>query len=114
MPALGHGTWPPASPWIWQDSWYDANGAQKTIVLTWRFDDTVTGGSTLALQGLDYDVDPACPWRYLIIVKPDGTRITHQIPAGGRTGTISAAVLATAGLSTFTDLGSTTVGATPN
>lgn len=105
--------WPPASPWVWSDSWWDGNN-EHSITLSFRFDSPVNGGGTLALQGLDYDIDPNCPWRYLIVVKPDGTRITQKIPDGGRTGTINATVLANRGLSTFTDLGSITAGVTPN
>lgn len=108
----GGGRWPPASPYVWQDSWYDAQGSQKSIVLTFRFDDAVTGGGTFNFTGVDFDLDPACPWQVLIIVRSDGTRITHSIPRVSRTGTISPAQLATHGLNKFTDIGSITAGAT--
>lgn len=112
---LGRGAWPPASPWVWSDTWWDAQQNPKVISLSWRFDSPVNGGGTNALQGLDYDVDPNCPWRWIILVKPDGTKITHQIPQGGRTGTITATQLAAIGLTTFADVSnSITVGATPN
>jgi hypothetical protein len=109
-----HGAWPPASPYVWQDSWTDAQGVSKSIVLAFRFDSPVNGGGTLVLQGLDYDLDPACPWAFLIVVKPDTSRVTRQIPRGARTGTVTAAQLAAVGLSTFTDIGSITVGTTAN
>lgn len=110
----GGGQWPPPSPWIWQDSWWNAQGAPRSIVLTFRFDDTNTGGGTLAFQGCDYDLDPQCPWEWLIVVRSDGVRITHQIPRTARTGTITAAQLSLRGLNKFTDIQSITVGATPN
>jgi hypothetical protein len=114
MIPMGGGKWPPASPWVWQDTWWDANNNPKSIILSFRFDDNVTGGGTLAFQGCDYDLDPACPWQYLIVVRSDGTRITHQIPRISRTGTITATQLAAVGLHIFTDIGSITVGETPN
>lgn len=110
----GGGAWPPASPWIWQDSWWDAQNNQRSIVLTFRFDSPVNGGGTLTFQGCDYDLDPQCPWEYLIVVRSDGTRITHHIPRGARTGTITTAQLATVGLNKFTDIGSITVGVSPS
>jgi hypothetical protein len=110
----GGGRWPPASPWVWQDSWWDAQGAQKSIVLSFRFDDAVTGGGTFALQGMDYDLDPACPWAWLIVVRSDGTRITQQIPRTSRTGTITTTQLSARGLNAFTDIGSVTAGTTAN
>ena len=77
-------------------------------MLTFRYDDT-----TFAFLGVDYDLDPACPWEFLIVVKSDGTtRLTRQIPRGSRTGTITTAQLAAFGLAKFTDIGSITVGAT--
>lgn len=106
---MGGGAWPPPSPWVWQDSWWDAQGNPKSIVLTFRYDNT-----TFAFAGCDYDLDPQCPWSWLIVVRSDGGRITQQIPRGNRTGTITAAQLATVGLNKFTDIGSITVGATPN
>lgn len=110
----GGGRWPPASPWVWQASWWDAAGNPKSIVLTFRFDDAVTGGGTFAFAGCDYDLDPQCPWQYLIVVRSDGTRITHQIPRGNRTGTITSTQLAAVGLNKFTDIGSVTVGVSPS
>jgi hypothetical protein len=114
IPLKGGGQWPPPSPWVWQDSWWDAQGIARSIVLSFRFDDTNTGTGTLAFQGCDYDLDPACPWQYLIVVRSDGTRITHQIPRTARTGTITMAQLAAVGLNKFTDIGSVTVGVSPN
>lgn len=111
---MAHGAWPPASPWVWQASWWDAQGAQKSIVLSFRFDDAVTGGGTFALQGMDYDLDPACPWAWLIIVRADDTRITQQIPRTSRTGTITTTQLSARGLNLFTDIGSVTVGVSQN
>ncbi|MFB9925980.1 hypothetical protein ACFORO_12625 [Amycolatopsis halotolerans] len=111
---MAKGAWPPASPWVCQFSWYDATGAQKNIVLSIRFDSPVNGGGTNALQGVDYDLDPACPWAWLIVVRSDGTRITHQIPRVSRTGTITAAQLTAIGLNSFLDIGSVTVGTTQN
>jgi hypothetical protein len=107
---MGGGAWPPSSPYLWSDSWWDAQGNAKTIALSIRFDSPVNGGGTNVLQGVDYDLDPACPWSYLIVVKPDGTRIAQQIPRTARTGTITAAQLASVGLNLFTDIGSITVG----
>lgn len=112
MPTAQRAAWPPASPWVWTDSWWDGPTAYS-ITLSVRFDSPVNGGGTLALQGVDYDVDPNCPWRYLIVDKPDGTRIAQKIPDGGRTGTIGPAGLASRGLSTFTDIGSITAGSSP-
>jgi hypothetical protein len=109
---LGRGIWPPASPWVWKDSWWDTNMVEKSIVLTWSFDDAVTGGGTLAFTSLAYDLDPQCPWEWLIVIKPNLTRITQQIPRGARTGTITSAQLAAKGLHVFTDIGSITVGST--
>lgn len=109
----GRGAWPPASPWVWQDSWWQGDN-EYSLILSVRFDSPVNGTGTLVLQGLDYDIDPNCPWRWLIVVKPDGTRVTQQIPQGGRTGTVGAAALATKGLTSFNDLGSITAGATQN
>lgn len=109
----GGGAWPPASPWVWQDSWWDAQNNQKSIILSFRFDSPVNGGGTLAFQGCDYDLDPQCPWQYLIVVRSNGTRVTHQIPRASRTGTITTAQLAAVGLNVFTDIGSITVGVSP-
>ncbi len=111
---MGGGAWPPASPWVWQDSWVDAGGNQKDLIISVRFDSPVNGGGTLALQGVDYDLDPSCPWQYLIVVKPDGTRIVQQIPRTARTGTIGKAALASRGLTSFNDIGSITAGDTSN
>lgn len=112
----GGGAWPPASPWVWQASWWDANGNPKSIILSFRFDAPVTQGGTgtLAFQGCDYDLDPACPWQYLIVVRADGAKVTHQIPRGARTGTITSTQLAAVGLHIFTDIGSVTVGVSPS
>lgn len=110
--ALGRGAWPPASPYVWQDSWTDPQGNRRTIVLSWRFDSPVNGGGTNVLQGLDYDLDPQCPWEILIVVRSDGVRITQQIPRTARTGTIGPTPLANRGLNTFLDIGSITVGQT--
>lgn len=111
MTSANRTAWPPASPWVWTDSWWDGD-IPHDITLSVRFDSPVNGGGTLALQGVDYDIDPGCPWRYLIVDKPDGTRIAQKIPDGGRTGTIGPVALASRGLSTFTDIGSITVGVT--
>lgn len=113
MPSAQRSAWPPASPWVWSDSWWDGDTPQS-ITLSVRFDSPVNGGGTLALQGVDYDVAPGCPWRYLIVDKPDGTRVAQKIPDGGRAGTIGPNGLASRGLSTFTDIGSITVGANPS
>lgn len=110
---MGGGAWPPASPWVYQADWMQA-GNLFSLTLSFRFDSPVNGTGTLALQGLDYDVDPNCPWSWVIVVKPDGTRITQQIPRAARSGTIGAAALATRGLTSFNDLGSITVGLTQN
>jgi len=110
---MGGGAWPPASPWVWTDQWWQG-GQPYSITLSFRFDSPVNGSGTLALQGLDYDVDPNCPWRYIIVDKPDGSRISQRIPAGGRTGTVTAGQLASRGLTSFNDLGSITAGENPN
>ena len=107
---MGGGKWPPASPWVWSDSWWDSQSNARSIVLSFRFDDNVTGGGTFALQGCDYNLDPQCPWGWLIVVRSNGTRITQQIPRGSRTGTITATQLASVGLNVFTDIGSITAG----
>lgn len=104
---MGRGAWPPSSPYVWSDSWIDSQGNQKSLTLTFRYDNT-----TFVFAGLDYDLDPQCPWEFLIIVKSDGTRLTRQIPRGSRTGTVTAAQLATFGLAKFTDIGSITAGST--
>lgn len=104
----GRGAWPPPSPWIWQDSWWTPAMVKRDIILTWNFD----GG--LAFTSLGYDLDPGCPWEYLIVTKPDSTRITHQIPRVSRTGTITAAQLLAKGLHLFTDIASITVGSSPS
>lgn len=109
MPSARRVAWPPASPWVWTDSWW-VGDIPYSITLSVRFDSPVNGGGTLALQGVDYDIDPNCPWRYLIVDKPDGTRIAQKIPDGGRTGTIGPGPLAARGLSTFTDIASITAG----
>lgn len=111
---MAGGAWPPASPWVWQDSWWDAQGNQRSIVLSFRFDPSVAfgGTGTFAFLGCDYDLDPQCPWGWLIVVRSDGTRITQQIPRIARTGTITTAQLASRGLNKFTDIGSITAGTT--
>lgn len=110
--ARGGGAWPPASPWVWQDSWWDPAGHEYAIILSVRFDPPVAlgGTGTLTLLGVDYDIDPNCPWRNLIVTKPDGTVITQRIPDQGRTGTIGKNGLNSRGLTTFTDIGSVTAG----
>lgn len=110
----GRGVWPPPSPWVWQDSWWTVAMMKRDIILTWNFDDAVTGGGTLAFTSVAYDLDPACPWEWLIITKPDTTRVTHQIPRTSRTGTITAAQLLAKGLHLFTDIASITVGSSPS
>ena len=110
--------WPPPSPWVWTDSWWGTDGLPYDITLWVRFDSTTNAdgtpnpAGTLALQGVDYDIDPNCPWRYIIVDKPDGTRIAQQIPQGGRTGTIGKNALNTRGLVLFTDIGDITAGVT--
>lgn len=106
------GAWPPASPWVWASQWWDTEGNPQAITLSVRFDSPVNGGGTLALQGLDYDIDPGCPWRFILVDKPDGTRTAVQIPAGGRSGTISKAALNTRGFMSFSDIGQITAGVT--
>ena len=110
---MGGGAWPPASPYTWVGTWWNAQNAKREIILSIRFDSPVNGGGTNALQGVDYDLDPQCPWEYLIIVKSDGTVLSRQIPRGSRTGTITAAQLHNFGLDSFLDIGSITVGSTP-
>lgn len=107
---FGGGAWPPASPWVWQDSWWDPAGNEYAIILAVYFDSPVNGAGTLALQKVDYDVDPNCPWRNLIVTKPDGAVITQRIPDQGRTGTIGKTALNSRGLVLFTDIGSITAG----
>lgn len=109
----GGGAWPPASPWLYQADWTQATKLYS-LTLSFRFDSPVNGGGTLALQGLDYDVDPNCPWNWIIVVKPDHTRITQQIPRASRSGTVTAAQLAAKGLTSFNDLASITVGVNQN
>lgn len=109
---MGGAPWPPASPWVWTDSWWGTDGLPYDITLSVRFDSPVNGGGTLALQGVDYDIDPNCPWRYIIVDKPDGTRIAQRIPDGGRTGTVGKNALNTRGLVLFTDIAQITAGAT--
>lgn len=112
---MPRGPWPPASPYVWTSTWNDRAGSPMTLSLSFRFDSPVNGGSTNALQGVDYDLDPRCPWEYIIIMKSDGvTRLTRQIPRVARTGTITTAQLHTFGLDSFLDIGSITVGDSPN
>jgi hypothetical protein len=110
---MAHGAWPPASPWVWKDSWWNGN-AEYSVVLSFRFDSPVNGGGTNQLQGCDYDLDPDCPWKYLIIVRAtDNARLVQKIPSVSRTGTITAQQLHNFGLDLFTDIGSVTVGVSP-
>lgn len=113
---MSKGAWPPASPWVWTDSWYDANGTAASATLSFRFDSPVNGGGTNQLQGCDWTLDANCPWTWLIVVKADGTRLTQQIPATkqNRSGTITAQQLHNFGLDLFTDIGSVTVGVNQN
>lgn len=112
--ARGGGAWPPASPYVWIGSWWTTNGQERQIILSFRFDSPVNGGGTNALQGLDYDLDPGCPWEVLIIVTATGTQLKQHIPRASRTGTITANQLHNFGLDTFLDIGSITVGDSSN
>lgn len=109
MPTVNRVAWPPASPWIWTDQWWDGN-TPFNISLTIRFDSPVNGSGTLALQGIDYDCDSGCPWRFILIDKPDHSRTALPIPPGNLSGTFNPASLAGRGLNTFTDLAQVTVG----
>lgn len=111
--AKGGGAFP-ASPYVWADSWWTANGAERKIILSIRFDSPTNGGGTNVLQGLDYDLDPGCPWEVLIITKPDGTVLKQHIPRTTRTGTITAVQLHNFGLDSFLDIASITVGDSSN
>jgi hypothetical protein len=95
---------------VWQDSWYDSAGQAKTMTAQIFFD----VGATNQLQRVDYDIDVDCPWRFLIVVKPDGTRLSQHLPTapGQRTGSISRSQLLSRGLDVFDDIGSITVGVT--
>lgn len=110
---MGGGAWPPASPWVWIGRWWNASNQPFEIVLNIRFDSPVNGGGTNALQGVDYDLDPQCPWEYLIVGRSDGVLLSRQIPRTTRTGTITASQLHTFGLDSFLDIGYITVGSIP-
>jgi hypothetical protein len=109
MPTAQRVAWPPASPYVWTAAW-DGDTQNNSITLTVNFDSPVNGGGTLALQGIDYDIDPGCPWRFIIIDKPDHTRIALHIQQGGRSGTFNQASLSARGLNTFSDIAQITVG----
>ena len=112
---MPRGPWPPASPYVWITRWNDRAGNPMAMILTFNFDSPVNGSGTNALQSLDYDLDPRCPWEFIIIVKSDGViRLTRQIPRAARTGSITAVQLHNFGLDSFLDIGSITVGDSPN
>jgi len=111
--AKGGGAWPPPSPYVWTASWWDTAGNPFQIVLTIRFNSSFSGGDN-ALLGVDYDLDPKCPWEYLIVVRAtDNAKLVRQIPRSSRTGTLSPTQLHNFGLDLFTDIGSITVGVSP-
>jgi hypothetical protein len=106
---MGAGSWPPdTSPYVWQDHWWDAAGQPKTMTAQIFFD----AGVTNQLQRVDYDIDPDCPWRFLIVVRADQVRLSQQLPTapGQRNGSISRAQLVSRGLDVFLDIASITVG----
>lgn len=56
------------------------------IVLTFRYSDV----APRPVQGMDYDLDPSCPWNTLQLTKADGAVLQQQIPRTSRTGTVNA------------------------
>jgi hypothetical protein len=83
---MGNGVWPPLSPYTWTDYWFDANGTQFQISLTFRYSNT----APRAVAGMDYNVDAGCPWNTLQMVKADGAILQAKIPSGSQTGTVTA------------------------
>jgi hypothetical protein len=105
---MGKGAWPPASPWSTSDTWWDTDNQPHPFTLSVRFDSPVNGGGTNAIQGIDYVIDPGCPWRWMIIDRPDGARVALEMTAD--TGTFDAEALAGIGVEFFADIGSLTAG----
>lgn len=105
---------PPASPYVWSDSWYDKNGVAHAFTLTFNFDSPVNGGGTNVITSLDYSIDAQCPWQYIIVERStDGVLLSHQIPNGSHSGSLTQAQVNSYGLTLFTDIGYITVGANP-
>lgn len=85
------GVWPPPSPYRWSAQWWNSTGTTMyEIVLTFRYSNT----APRPVIGMDYDLDPSCPWNTLQMRKADGAILEQQIPRGARTGTVTAAQLA--------------------
>jgi hypothetical protein len=87
---MGGGAWPPPSPYVWRQPWWDQAGNAFFISLTFRYSDT----APRAVLGMDYDLDPGCPWNTLQMRKADGAILEQQIPRTARTGTVTAVQLA--------------------
>jgi hypothetical protein len=87
---MGFGAWPPPPPYQWSAQWWDNNGNMFQIILTFRYSNT----TPRPVLGMDYDLDPGCPWNTLQLRKADGAILEQQIPRTTRTGTVTAAQLA--------------------
>jgi hypothetical protein len=108
---MPHGPWPPASPWVWGDSFWDEDGNQHPLTFYVRFDSPVNGTGTLVLQGIDYERDSEVPWDYMIVDRADAERVSLEMT--GETGTFGPEELNGIGLETFDDIGSLTAGVNP-
>lgn len=87
---MPHGAWPLPSPYVWTALWWDATGNPFAITLTFRYVDT----APRPVLGMDYNLDPGCPWNTLQMRKADGAILEQQIPRTTRTGTVTATQLA--------------------
>jgi hypothetical protein len=108
---MGGGHWPPASPWSTADSWWDPDGNPHPYTLAVRFDSPVNGGGTGELYGIDYTIDPDCPWRYVIIQRADDVSVSLNMVDDF--GTFDATDLSDIGLAVFDDIGSISASDTP-
>lgn len=108
---MPHGPWPPASPWVWGDSFWDQDGSPHPLTFYVRFDSPVNGGGTLVLDSIDYERDPECPWHFMIVDRADSVRVSLEMT--GETGTFDTAALNGIGLEMFDDIGSLTAGVSP-
>jgi hypothetical protein len=106
-----HGPWPPASPWVWGDSFWDQDGNPHPLTMYVYFDSPVNGGGTLTLDRIDYERDAENPWHYMIVDRADSERVSLEMTA--ETGTFGTAALNDIGLESFNDIGSLTAGVNP-
>lgn len=107
---MGGGHWPPASPWTTSDSWWDSDNNPHSVSLSVRFDSPVNGGGTNEIQGIDWVIDPGCPWRWMIIDRSDNVRVSMEMSTD--TGTFDVDALAGIGVHLFADIGTLTAGST--